>query len=40
MWAIQRDHGGCNGQTGANNCSGITQNDWDFTHILAPFTGP
>ena len=40
MWAIQRDHGGCAGQTGANNCSGIVQNDWDFTHILAPFTGP
>jgi hypothetical protein len=40
MWAIQRDHGGCTGQTGANNCSGIAQNDWDFTHTLAPFTGP
>ena len=40
MWAIQRDHGGCAGQTGANDCSGIAQNDWDFTHTLAPFTGP
>jgi Glycosyl hydrolases family 18 len=40
MWAIQRDNGGCPGNTGSNNCSGIVQNTWDFTHILAPFTGP
>jgi hypothetical protein len=38
MWAIQRDHGGCVGNTGANNCSGIAQNDWDFSHLLTPFT--
>jgi len=40
MWAIQRDHGGCDGVTGANNCSGIPQNDWDFTNALKGFTGP
>jgi hypothetical protein len=40
MWAIQRDNGGCPGNGGANDCSGIVQNTWDFTHILAPFTGP
>jgi hypothetical protein len=40
MWAIQRDNGGCPGNTGSNSCSGIVQNTWDFTHILAPFTGP
>jgi hypothetical protein len=40
MWAIQRDNGGCPGNTGANDCSGIVQNTWDFTHLLAPFTGP
>jgi hypothetical protein len=40
MWAIQRDNGGCPGNGGANNCSGIVQNTWDFTHILAPYTGP
>jgi hypothetical protein len=40
MWAIQRDNGGCPGTTGANNCSGIVQNTWDFSHILSPFTGP
>jgi len=40
MWAIQRDHGGCIGVTGANNCSGIDQQDWDFTHALMGFTAP
>jgi hypothetical protein len=40
MWAIQRDNGGCPGNGGANNCSGIVQNTWDFSHILAPYTGP
>jgi glycosyl hydrolase family 18 (putative chitinase) len=40
MWAIQRDHGGCDGVTGANNCSGIPQADWEFTSNLKGFTGP
>ena len=40
MWAIQRDNGGCPGTTGGNACSGIVQDEWDFTHALAPFTGP
>jgi hypothetical protein len=40
MWAIQRDNGGCPGNTGANNCSGIVQNTWDFTNVLKVFTGP
>jgi Glycosyl hydrolases family 18 len=39
IWAIQRDNGGCPGQTGSNDCSGIVQNTWDFTHLLQPFTG-
>jgi len=39
MWAIQRDNGGCPGSTGSNDCSGIVQNTWDFTHLLVPFTG-
>jgi hypothetical protein len=38
MWAIQRDNGGCPGNTGANNCSGIAQSTWDFSHLLSPFT--
>jgi hypothetical protein len=38
MWAIERDNGGCPGNTGANNCSGIVQNTWDFSHLLGPFS--
>jgi len=38
MWAIQRDNGGCPGNGGANNCSGIVQNPWDFSHILDGYT--
>ncbi len=40
MWAIQRDNGGCPGSTGSNNCSGIVQNTWEFSHVLSQFTGP
>jgi hypothetical protein len=40
IWAIQRDNGGCPGTTDSNTCSGITQNDWDFSRELEPFTGP
>jgi hypothetical protein len=40
MWAIQRDNGGCPGNPGQNDCSGIVQNTWDFTNILNAFTGP
>ena len=38
IWAIQRDNGGCPGSRDKNNCSGIVQNTWDFSHILEPFT--
>jgi hypothetical protein len=37
IWAIQRDNGGCPGTADSNTCSGITQNSWDFSHILEPF---
>jgi hypothetical protein len=37
MWAIQRDNGGCPGTVDSNTCSGITQNTWDFSHLLEPF---
>jgi hypothetical protein len=40
IWAIQRDNGGCPGNTGSSSCSGIVQDTWDFTHLLQPFTGP
>jgi hypothetical protein len=39
IWAIQRDNGGCPGSRDKNNCSGIVQNTWDFSHLLEPFTG-
>jgi hypothetical protein len=38
IWAVQRDNGGCPGNTGSNSCSGIVQGDWDFSHTLNPFT--
>jgi hypothetical protein len=37
---VQRDNGGCPGNTGSNSCSGIMQNTRDFSHMLNPFTGP
>jgi len=40
MWAIQRDNGGCPGSTGSNDCSGIVQGTWEFSHTLGPFTRP
>ncbi|WP_190179980.1 chitinase [Streptomyces naganishii] len=39
FWALQRDNGGCPGGAAADNCSGIQQNTWDFSHVFAPFTG-
>ena len=39
IWAIQRDNGACPGNGGANDCSGIAQSPWDFSHALEPFTG-
>jgi hypothetical protein len=38
MWAIQRDNGGCPGNGGANNCSGIVQGPWAFSNILNQYT--
>ncbi|MGW5419990.1 glycosyl hydrolase family 18 protein [Streptomyces sp. NPDC003943] len=38
FWALQRDNGGCAGGAAADNCSGIAQNTWDFSHVFAPFT--
>jgi hypothetical protein len=39
IWAIQRDNGGCPGGRAANDCSGIAQHTWAFSHTLEPFTG-
>jgi len=38
IWAVQRDNGGCPGNTGSNSCSGIAQGDWDFSRVLNTFT--
>jgi glycosyl hydrolase family 18 (putative chitinase) len=39
IWAIQRDNGGCPGGRDKNDCSGIVQNTWDFSHLLEPYSG-
>ncbi|MFI9784129.1 carbohydrate binding domain-containing protein [Kitasatospora sp. NPDC051984] len=38
FWALQRDNGGCAGTGGRDDCSGIAQNKWDFSHIFSQFT--
>jgi hypothetical protein len=40
IWAIQRDNGSCAGQRASDDCSGIEQESWAFSHVLEPFTGP
>jgi hypothetical protein len=39
FWALQRDNGGCPGGAAADDCSGIAQSQWFFSHAFAPFTG-
>ena len=37
-WAAGRDNGGCAGQTSASStCSGVSQNDGDFTKAFQQF---
>jgi chitinase len=36
FWAVNRDRG-CPGGGVVSNCSGIAQNDWDFTRVTAAF---
>jgi hypothetical protein len=38
FWALQRDNGGCPGGSAADNCSGVPQSTWQFSHIFEPFT--
>jgi hypothetical protein len=40
IWAIQRDNGSCPGGGAANDCSGIAQSTWAFSHLFEGFTGP
>ena len=37
-WALQRDNGSCPGTKGADDCSGVTQPEWDFSHAFEPFS--
>jgi hypothetical protein len=38
FWALGRDNGGCPGTAGSDDCSGVAQKPYQFTHIMAPFT--
>jgi len=39
FWALERDNDSCTvGTAGSDTCSGITQNTWDFSHAMEPFT--
>lgn len=38
FWALQRDNGGCPGGAAADNCSGVSQSTWQFSHAFEPFT--
>jgi Carbohydrate binding domain/Glycosyl hydrolases family 18 len=38
FWALQRDNGNCPGGAAADNCSGISQSTWYFSHTFEPFT--
>jgi hypothetical protein len=38
FWALGRDNGGCPGIPGSDDCSGVAQGPYQFTHIMAPFT--
>lgn len=38
IWALQRDNGGCPGVANSGTCSGITQRQWAFSHLLESFT--
>ncbi|MEV0532982.1 glycosyl hydrolase family 18 protein [Kitasatospora sp. NPDC050463] len=39
FWALQRDNGGCPGTGARDDCSGISQGTWDFSHIFSQYTG-
>ncbi|HEV2346914.1 MAG TPA: glycosyl hydrolase family 18 protein [Actinocrinis sp.] len=39
FWALQRDNGNCPGTGGQDNCSGISQSQWYFSHTFEPYSG-
>ena len=38
FWALERDNGGCVGTAGSDDCSGVAQTTWQFSHEFQPFT--
>ena len=38
FWALGRDNGGCPGTPGSDDCSGVAQSPYQYTHIMLPFT--
>jgi len=39
FWALQRDNGNCPGTGAQDNCSGLSQSQWFFSHAFEPFSG-
>jgi chitinase len=37
FWALERDNGGCVGTAGSDDCSGVAQTTWEFSHEFEPF---
>jgi chitinase len=37
FWALGRDNGGCPGVAGSDDCSGVAQTKWQFTHIMSGY---
>jgi len=38
FWALGRDNGDCPGTPGSDDCSGVAQTPYQYTHIMLPFT--
>jgi len=38
FWALGRDNGGCPGTPGSDDCSGVAQSPYQYTHIMLQFT--
>ncbi|GAA2335680.1 chitinase [Dactylosporangium salmoneum] len=39
FWALGRDNGGCPGVAGSDDCSGVAQAPYQYTHIMQAFAG-
>jgi chitinase len=38
FWALGRDNGGCPGTPGSDDCSGVAQKPYQYSHLMEPFT--